>query len=349
LLESLRDFARQRLVNHPGLYDPQNFPVELFVEMGEKNLLGFTDLELIAHGSAILASESGSLGFATAWMIQSLVPLILSKYANLPEEIKTDVKNGVINIALAISEPGAGAHPKFLQTTALKVEGGWRLDGEKSNITNGPIASHIALLAITEIVQKQKRFSMFLVPVQTPGISIIHQSQFDFLRPAQHCGFILSNCLVSRDCLLGQPGEAFETIALPFRNLEDAISMIAMISTLSLASSRSARVIKPFLTDEISLQLGELAGIETALTALAPLLINALKTWNLETVTVDLQLVAMRDLLRRAIQILGNIQKQNNEPVNPILWDMEKMLDIGRKARQLKKSRLGYTYFYKEE
>ena len=41
-------------------------------------------------------------------------------------------------LAIAISEPGAGAHPKHLASTARREGDAWRLAGEKAYVTNGP-------------------------------------------------------------------------------------------------------------------------------------------------------------------------------------------------------------------
>lgn len=348
MLEKLRDFTQQRVSNHPGLFDPRDFPLDLFLEMGQQQLLGATDPAAVARGSAIIARESGSLGFATAWMVHALVPLVLEKYASLPVEIKAGVASGAVNIALAISETGAGAHPKFLKTSAEQTADGWMLNGQKAYITNGPIASHLAVLAITELTDNRKGFSIFLIPISAPGLIQLPHPQFEFLRPAQHCGFALENCLVSQTALLGHRGRAYEEVALPFRNLEDAISVCVMGAELSLAFRRTALDLQANLTDEISLQLAELAGIEIALSDLSALILIALESWETGTEPVELRLIAMRDLIRQAIKILGRIQLHEDKLADRILLDIEKTLDIAHSAHQIRQTRLGRNYFTKK-
>ena len=345
MLEELRDFSQRHVSNHHGLFDPQNFPLDLFLEMGQRKLLDAADPSVVARGSAIIARESGSLGFAMAWMVNALVPLVLEKYASLPAEIKTGLANGTVNIALAISESGAGAHPKFLKTSAEQTAEGWILNGQKAYITNGPIASHLAVLAITGITGDRKEFSLFLIPISAPGLIQLPHPQFEFLRPAQHCGFALENCLVSQTALLGHPGRAYEEVALPFRNLEDAISVCVMSAALSHVFHRTAQNLQTHLKDEISLQLAELAGIEIALSDISGPILTALEGWETGMETVELRLIAMRDLIRRVSKILSRIRTREDDWIDRILLDIEKTLDIAHSAHQIRQVRLGRKFF----
>lgn len=345
MLVNLKTFARERAASHPGLFDPQNFPSDLFREMGDAGLLGAVDLGTIARGNALIASETGSLGFATAWTEQSMIPLVLEKRAGLPSEVKAGVKSGETILALAVSEPKAGAHPKYLSTTATRVQGGWNLDGEKAYVTSGPIASHVAVLAITDTSGGRKSFSFFLVPTDAKGLSQINHPQFDFLRPAQHCGFRLEGCTVPESALIGRPGKGYEDIAGPFRNLEDAVLTGGIIGVLARAGRRTARALGPNISEEQALFLGEMAGIEAALEALDTPVVKALEAWDTDTDAVEIRLVAIRDLARRCTEILHTIGTGGDEHVDRILWDVEKSLDIARTARQIRKARLGRSYF----
>jgi acyl-CoA dehydrogenase len=345
LLEELRRFARERVGGHPGLFHPQDFPSDLFRAMGERRLLGATDLGTIARGDAVIAQETGSLGFASAWAGQSMVALVLDRKAGLPSAVKAGVPTGETVISLAISEPSAGAHPKHLAATASRVSGGWKLDGEKAYVTNGPIASHLAVLAITDATSGRKQFSFFLVPTGTPGLTRIDHPQFDFLRPAQHCGFRLESCVVPEGALIGTPGKGFDEIALPFRNLEDAAGIGGLIAVLRHASRRLADRLPAPITDEMAVVLAELAGLETAMQALDEQLIGMLEAWNTETDEAGIRLVAIRDLARRHTSLMRKLGTQGDEAVNRILRDVEKSLDIARAARQIRKARLGRSVF----
>jgi acyl-CoA dehydrogenase len=344
VLEELKEFAHNHVANHAGLFHPQAFPSDLFRMMGERGLLGAPDLVSIARGSALLASESGSLGFAAAWATQSLIPLVLDQAAGLPEEVKAGVSTGDTIIALAVSEPKVGAHPKYLGCRATRITGGWLLDGEKAYVTNGPIASHVAVLAITDSCEGRKAFSCFLVPAATPGLTRVDHPQLDYLRPAQHCGFRLQDCQLPESALIGQPGKGYEDIALPFRRIEDMTGASALIAVLGRAARQAAQILGPRFSDETGLVFGELAGIETTLEMLNEVVFKALEAGSPEMDAASLHLIAIHDLARRYIELVRGMGIKDDS-VQCVLHDVEKYLDIARMARQTQKARLGQSYF----
>lgn len=346
MIDKLRAFAREKLAGQAGLWHPQDFPLDLWRAMAAEGLLGrgldegAAGIATIAEGSAAIAEATGSLGFASAWAGQAMVPLMLSQKASLPDGLLQKARAGEAVIALAISEPKAGAHPKHLATAATKVNGGYRIDGEKAYLTNGPIATHVAVLAITDLVEERKAFSIFLVPMGAPGMTLVNHPQFDFLRPAQHCGLKLENCVVPESALIGRPGHAFDDVALPFRNLEDAAGIGGLIAGLRHARAELGVKLGP-VEDDAALTLGEIAGIEAALQLLGGAILQALARWQTETDVVGALLVAMRDLARREATLLRGLGADRDPHAARILRDVEKSLDIARMARQIRKAKLG--------
>ena len=72
------------------------------------------------------------------------------------------------------SEPAAGSDLAAIQSRAtLQSDGGWRLSGQKVWTTNAHFASFGMLLARTDPdVPKHKGLTMFLVPMDAPGVTI---------------------------------------------------------------------------------------------------------------------------------------------------------------------------------
>jgi alkylation response protein AidB-like acyl-CoA dehydrogenase len=72
------------------------------------------------------------------------------------------------------SEPAAGSDLAAVQTRARKLEdGGWQLSGQKVWTTNAQFASYGLLLARTDAdVPKHKGMTMFLVPMDAPGVTV---------------------------------------------------------------------------------------------------------------------------------------------------------------------------------
>lgn len=78
--------------------------------------------------------------------------------------------NGVMT-ALATTEPGAGSDAASIITTATRVDGGYRLNGQKSWISNAGAADQYVVFAKTDRTQRSGGVSAFLLTADTPGFS----------------------------------------------------------------------------------------------------------------------------------------------------------------------------------
>lgn len=103
--------------------------------------------------------------------------IVAHVYLNFASE---DLKNEILGTvaaggatAIAMSEPGSGSDVASLRCKAEKVDGGYRLDGQKMWISNAHYADHILLVARTsDTGDKHQGISMFSVPTSTPGVEI---------------------------------------------------------------------------------------------------------------------------------------------------------------------------------
>ena len=74
-----------------------------------------------------------------------------------------------------MTEPGTpGSDPTQLQTRAFRDGDGWVIDGHKWFSSNGSIADFLIVMAVTSPdARPSQRASMFIVPVDTPGVEIV--------------------------------------------------------------------------------------------------------------------------------------------------------------------------------
>lgn len=235
-------------------------------------------LSAIAAAEYALARAGGSPGLASAWAAHQMVARhFLAGFANAAqrETWLPRLASGASTAAIAISEPKVGAHPKLLTTTATRTQTGWRLDGAKSFLTNGPIADLFVVLAITAEREGRKCYSCFLVPEATQGLARIPARDYPALHPAQHCGLGLQACDLPETALLGPEGEAYPRMALPFRDAEDAISTSGLAGTIAHILDRRVAALPPDAPPEQRAALGRLIGLSAMLTHTATTLAAA--------------------------------------------------------------------------
>ena len=118
------------------------------------------------------------------------------------------VRSGDALAAFALSEPDAGSDVAAMATTATAVPGGWRLDGTKTWISNGGIAAHYVVFARTDEAPGTRGISAFVVPADTPGLSVTER--IEVIAPHPLATLRFDACVVGPDSLLGRSGEGFK-------------------------------------------------------------------------------------------------------------------------------------------
>lgn len=110
-----------------------------------------------------------SLGIA-----QWILPTVLTAGSDAQRErFAAPTMRGEIGWCQLFSEPGAGSDLAALSTRATKVDGGWRIDGQKVWTSSAQRADWGALLARTDPdAKKHKGIGYFLVDMTSPGIRV---------------------------------------------------------------------------------------------------------------------------------------------------------------------------------
>jgi acyl-CoA dehydrogenase len=83
--------------------------------------------------------------------------------------------SGDLSMCFAISEAAAGSDLWRMTTTAERIDGGWRINGEKQWQTNGPYADLVTVFAVTDREAARARkggISAFVLPMDTPGAGV---------------------------------------------------------------------------------------------------------------------------------------------------------------------------------
>jgi len=238
-------------------------------------------------------------------------------------------------VAVAISEPRVGAHPKLLTTRADEAADGFTISGDKAWVTNGPLADVFVVLAITSIDDGRKRYSAVLVPRDTAGLSVDEAPEYRALAPSRHCGLKLDGCRVPRSALLGTAGTAYETMALPFRDVEDAVGTFGLLGAFRFVLARLSEHAKD---EAATLALGRLASLVAVFAATAEAVVAALDAGELARqmdALVGLRVLAA-EIRERAREFGGT-----SEAIERVFDDVDRSLSVARGPREARQKRLG--------
>jgi acyl-CoA dehydrogenase len=108
----------------------------------------------------------------------------------------------------ALTEPGSGSDVAATATVAERVQGGWRLTGEKTYISNGGIADVYVIFARTGEAPGAKGLSAFLLPAATRGLEVV--SRIEVMAPHPLAHLRLTDVDLPEGALIGKPGEGFK-------------------------------------------------------------------------------------------------------------------------------------------
>ncbi|MXP21882.1 acyl-CoA dehydrogenase [Gordonia sp. HNM0687] len=120
---------------------------------------------------------------------------------------------GDLRSAFAMTEPspGAGADPNALRTMAVKVDGGWKINGEKRFITGAEGAGFFIIMARTAGEPGDRGgATMFLAPADAPGLSVDrHIVTTDRSMIGGHCEVSFTDVFVPDEDILGEVDEGY--------------------------------------------------------------------------------------------------------------------------------------------
>lgn len=159
--ETARRYCQESLMpriieaNRNEVFDP-----DIATEMGAIGLLGSTihgygcsGLNYVCYGLVAREVERVDSGYRSFMSVQSsLVMYPIYRYGSEEQKEKylPLLANGKLIGCFGLTEPDYGSDPGSMVTKAVKVSGGFRLNGEKTWISNAPIADLMVVWAKNE-------------------------------------------------------------------------------------------------------------------------------------------------------------------------------------------------------
>jgi acyl-CoA dehydrogenase len=107
----------------------------------------------------------------------------------------------------AVTESGAGSDPSLIETTARRVDGGYRIDGEKWFVTVGDVADFLIVLAM---VLPERAPTLFLVDKAAPGVRVLRTPRYMHTFVYEHPEFGFEDVRVPDTAVLGDVGEGYD-------------------------------------------------------------------------------------------------------------------------------------------
>jgi len=152
--------------------------------------------------------HDGGLVFSIcAHVLACVVPVWQHGTATQKERYLGGLCDGSLVGAHAITEPNSGSDTFSMKMRAQRVDGGWRLNGTKTFISNGPEADVVVVFAITD---PEKGFhggvTAFLVERNTAGFSAGQRFAKMGLRTSAIGELVFENAVLADDAVLGTVG-----------------------------------------------------------------------------------------------------------------------------------------------
>lgn len=218
----VRQFAKNELEPTAAARDEEErFDRTLFDKMGELGLTGipwpeqYGGLGADFMTYAVVVEELSRVCASTGVMLSvhtSLVGWSLYKYGT--EEQKQTylrlIAQGKKLGAYSLTEAGSGSDAGAMRTTAKRDGDSYVLNGSKIFVTNGGEAEIYIVFAMTDLQQKHKGCSAFIVEKGTPGFSFGKKEKKLGIRSSPTMEITFDHCRIPAENLLGQEGEGFK-------------------------------------------------------------------------------------------------------------------------------------------
>lgn len=144
---------------------------------------------------------------------------------------------------VAVTERDAGSDPGAIASIAERVDGGFRVNGEKWFVTVGDVADYLIVLAN---VLPERAPTLFLIDKDTPGVSVQRTPRYMHTFVYEHPEFGFHDVLVGEDAVLGGIGQGYELTRDWF--VEERL----MIGARAIgASERALRVATAWATERV--------------------------------------------------------------------------------------------------
>ncbi|MDE1819879.1 MAG: acyl-CoA dehydrogenase family protein [Euryarchaeota archaeon] len=231
-------FAKEEMAPRAAECDKKGlFPEDIYRrawELGLMNLnvateYGGSGLALLDQ--CIIAEElAAACGGMTTSILANCLALQPINLAGTPEQKERILKPFCADYHLAsfgLTEPSGGSDAAALKTRAEKKGDHYVLNGQKCFITNAPQASLFTVFATLDPEKRDKGITAFIVPRDSPGLSIGKEEDKMGQRASSTATVIFEDVKVPEQNLLGKEGEGFRVGMMTLDSTRTPIGALA--------------------------------------------------------------------------------------------------------------------------
>ena len=150
---------------------------------------------------SILETCRGDVGLTLSIPRQGLGNAAIAAVANDEQKARYAGKWA----AMAITEPDVGSDSGAIRTTAVKDGDEYVLNGEKIFVTSGERAELVVVWATLDRSLGKTAIKSFVVRRDNPGLQLVRLEHKLGIRASDTAAFVLDNCRVPAEDLLGDP------------------------------------------------------------------------------------------------------------------------------------------------
>lgn len=218
--ELVRDFCERELKPVVKECDEQGrFPMEIYQKLCELGINGmfipeeYGGLGLDTKTICVIREEISKVdpGFCIG-LGSSGLAFTPVRLAGTPEQIQL-YSDYILNGQLAgycLTEAAGGSDAGHPRTTAVKVGDEWVINGSKSFITNGPLASIYTVFAATDKSKGPAGITAFIVERDREGVSVGKHEDKMGIRTSETSEVVFQDVRVPADHMLGAENEGFK-------------------------------------------------------------------------------------------------------------------------------------------
>lgn len=220
--QTAKEFANQFIKPNVMLWDEkQEFPVQVFKELGKLGLMGIlvpeeyggSGLNYFEYSAVIqeIAKVCGSIGLSVA-AHNSLCTGHILAFGNEKQkrEYLPKLASAEFIGAWGLTEPNTGSDAGNMQCVAVKDGEDWTINGTKSWITHGKSSDVAVVICRTGEARTRENSTSFIIPRGIKGFKAGKKENKLGMRASETAEMIFDNCRIPDSLRMGDIGDGFK-------------------------------------------------------------------------------------------------------------------------------------------